>query len=222
MASTQEATPAPPAAAADELQKRALIHNVSIGMLIVGPILIALPPRKLDIYTFSLLGLMSFSGNNLVREHTGRGIVDHVNHRMNVLVAPYSTGVPAGRAQEVQKILREEKAARLAAIQAEAQNGKGKLSAEQEGKVQAALRELAEAKEKAGGVLEKVWMGDAKEDWRAKRDREEKEALEEGRGYGGLIMDQIWEVWNWGRDKVEEVKEEDEKVVKANEEARKE
>lgn len=222
MSNTQQATTASPAAAADELQKRALIHNVSIGMLVIGPILIALPPRKLDIYTFSLLGLMSFSGNNLVREHTGRGIVDHVNHKINTLVAPYATGVPAGRAQEVQKILQEEKAARLATQQSGAQESRTKLSAEQEGRVQAALRELAEAKEKAGGALEKVWMGDAKEDWRAKRDREEKEALEEGRGYGGLIMDQIWEVWNWGRDKVEEVKEEDEKVVKAEEDQKRE
>jgi hypothetical protein len=56
-------------------------------------------------------------------------------------------------------------------------------------------------------------MGNEGDDWKQKRDQKEKEALEEGRGYGGLIMDQIWEVWNWGRDKAEEVKEIDEKVV---------
>jgi len=28
-----------------------------------------------------------------------------------------------------------------------------------------------------------------------------------------LIMDQIWEVWNGGKEKVEQIKEEDEKVV---------
>ena len=49
------------------------------------------------------------------------------------------------------------------------------------------------------GLVEKVWMGGEREGWRERRIREEKEAIEEGRGYGGLIMDQIWEVWNWGK-----------------------
>ena len=48
--------------------------------------------------------------------------------------------------------------------------------------------------------------------------RGKRRALEEGRGYGGLITDQIWEVWNWGKDKVEVVKEKDEEVVKKREE----
>jgi hypothetical protein len=56
-------------------------------------------------------------------------------------------------------------------------------------------------------------MGGEGDDWKAKRDAKEKEALEEGKGYGGLIMDQIWEVWNGGKEKVEQIKEEDEKVV---------
>ena len=68
-------------------------------------------------------------------------------------------------------------------------------------------------KDKERGLVEKVWMGGEGDDWKEKRDQREKEAFEEGRGYGGLIMDQIWEVWNWGKDKVEEVKEVDEKVV---------
>jgi hypothetical protein len=42
--------------------------------------------------------------------------------------------------------------------------------------------------------------------------------LAEGRGYGGLILDQIWEVWNWGQVKAEEVKEIDEKVVQEKKE----
>lgn len=79
------------------------------------------------------------------------------------------------------------------------------------------LRKRADEEEKERGgmpqVLEKVWYGSEGKDWKAKRDQREKEALEEGRGYGGLIMDQIWEVWNWGKDKAEEVKEIDEKVV---------
>jgi len=37
--------------------------------------------------------------------------------------------------------------------------------------------------------------------------------LEEGKGYGDLIMEQIWEVWNWGKTDNEEVKDTDKKVL---------
>ena len=72
-----------------------------------------------------------------------------------------------------------------------------------------------ESRQKEKGLLEKVWMGGEGDDWKAKRDQREKEALEEGRGYGGLIMDQIWEVWNWGKNRNQEVMEIDEKVLAA-------
>mgnify|MGYP001357363367 FL=1 len=78
-----------------------------------------------------------------------------------------------------------------------------------------------EAEDKERGLLEKGGMGGEGPDWKAKRDLKEKEALDEGRGYGGLIMDQIWEVWSWGKDKVEEVKEVDEKVVQERKEGKK-
>ena len=41
-------------------------------------------------------------------------------------------------------------------------------------------------------------VGREREDWKARRDAREREALEDGSGYGGLIRDQIWEVWNAG------------------------
>lgn len=50
-------------------------------------------------------------------------------------------------------------------------------------------------------------MGQEEEGWMEKRLREEQKALEEGKGYSGLIMDQIWEVWNWGKPKEEPEKE---------------
>lgn len=45
------------------------------------------------------------------------------------------------------------------------------------------------------GLLKGIWMGGESDDWVEERKRKEKEALEEGRGYGGLIMDQIKDVW---------------------------
>jgi hypothetical protein len=44
-----------------------------------------------------------------------------------------------------------------------------------------------------GKVAKAIWMGGETEDWRRKRAEEEKKALEEGIGYGGLIMRHIRE-----------------------------
>lgn len=79
--------------------------------------------------------------------------------------------LPAGKAEEVRKRLRRERAMREGGIERGGEKG----------------------------LVGKLWMGGEEEGWKERRLREEREALEEGRGYGGLIMDQIWEVWNWGR-----------------------
>jgi hypothetical protein len=44
--------------------------------------------------------------------------------------------------------------------------------------------------------------------------------LEEGKGYWDLITDQIWEVWSGGKEKVEEIKKKDEKVVEERKEGK--
>ena len=72
-------------------------------------------------------------------------------------------------------------------------------------------REREGGKEKEGrrkeerGILEALWMGDQDDDWKEKRDRREKEALQDGgSGYWGLITDQISDVWNSARKKEQE------------------
>ena len=89
----------------------------------------------------------------------------------------------------------------------------GNLVDEEKGRRSGVLAEIRRKDEEAKGVLEKMWLGGEGEDWKKKRDEREKEALEDGRGYGGLIMDQIWEVWSWGKDKNEEIREKDEEVL---------
>ena len=125
------------------------------------------------------------------------------------------------KAVEMQARLKAEKEYRLSQA-SEMVKGKeereGKVLKELERKEDERVQAAEKEKEKERGLVEKIWMGSEGEDWKAKRDQREKEALEEGRGYGGLIMDQIWEVWNWGRDKAEEVKEIDEKVVQERKE----
>ena len=117
------------------------------------------------------------------------------------------------KAKEVQERLRMEKAIRF---EKNLRGGKdvGKMLGEDGSKILGEVQRMEEEQKKRG-LVERVWMGNEGEDWKAKRDQREKEALEEGRGYGGLIMDQVWEVWNWGGKKMEEVKEKDEEVVAA-------
>lgn len=63
------------------------------------------------------------------------------------------------------------------------------------------------------GIMEKLWLGGEDRDWKEKRNKREKEALESGKSYGDLIADQVSEVWGKWRGKIEDVKEVDEKVV---------
>ena len=51
------------------------------------------------------------------------------------------------------------------------------------------------------GMARKLWMGQEKEGWQARRMREEREKLAEGKSYLDLITDQIWEVWTQGESK---------------------
>lgn len=58
--------------------------------------------------------------------------------------------------------------------------------------------------------MEEVKKMEEKPEWKEERGRREKEAEEEGKGYGDLIIDQVWEVWNWRKKKSGE--DEDEKA----------
>ena len=51
------------------------------------------------------------------------------------------------------------------------------------------------------GVIGRIWMGGEEEGWKERRLEEERKALEEGKGYTDLILEQIWEVWNWDKKK---------------------
>lgn len=40
--------------------------------------------------------------------------------------------------------------------------------------------------------------------WKAQREQEIKDDIDEGKGIGDMIMDQVWSVWNWGKKTEEE------------------
>ena len=56
--------------------------------------------------------------------------------------------------------------------------------------------------EKNESVTEQV--RNQRDAWKVQREKEIKDDVEEGKGFGDMIMDQIWEVWNWGKTKDDE------------------
>lgn len=165
----------------DELDQRVqmtkdynkFLNTVSLGTLFVAPILIALPPRKLDFYTFSLGGAW--------------------------MAAAYHKDLGSGTLRGFQQIGMPRSARELKEREkqiSEAREQRRLL--EEPGAVPAA----AEKNKKTGSLLEEkakeIWMGSETEGWKERRLREERERLAKGEGYGSMIMDQIWEVWNWG------------------------
>lgn len=166
--------------------------------LIGAPILIALPPRKLDPLTVLVLCSFGASANHLVHEHTGRSIIDRIDARISRIQGSFSA-LPSERAQEIQDRLRAARDAQIRLAQDE--------------QLQVRIRELEEKRDLSGteeieklkarqvqerGALQRVWMGGESEGWKERRLREEQKALSEGKGYGDLIQEHIWDVWTWG------------------------
>jgi hypothetical protein len=148
------------------------------------------------------MGVTTLSGNELLKARTGRGVGGHLSYA----TSRYSLGGSklSPKAQEVQKQLKEHgliKAGRtpivLSSDEALGEDGRRRKAMDEE----------------SSNPVKKIWMGEEKEGWKEKRLREEQEALDDGRGYGGLIMDQIKEVWYGSEKKMEEVKAEDEKRI---------
>ncbi|KAH8696720.1 hypothetical protein BGW36DRAFT_297703 [Talaromyces proteolyticus] len=160
---------------------------------VVGaPILIILPPRKLDLNTFALSAAFAVSANHIYRDRNpdGRGILDDIGVKYfgrpeshdarSKGIANLFNPLPTEKAAEIQDQLRAAKEASMAT--------KEDL-------------EKYKANQRFGdrSLPEKIWMGSEAEGWKEKRLREEQKALAEGKGYGDLIMEHIWDVWNWGK-----------------------
>jgi len=159
------------------------LHASTLAGCILAPVLIALPPRKVDLFTFSLSGAFIASANYQVRERTGLGIMGHASK-------PFIS---------------------RASIRAQVEDDPSPIATQHR-----ILEEPAGSsiKSESSSILQTK----AQDDWKAQRLREEQEKLDQGEGYGSMIADQIWQVWNQGEKNMEEVKEKDEEVVKEREE----
>jgi len=178
-------------------------HYMALGLLIGGPIIILLPPRKLDFYTLLAASGTVYGANFLSRERTGFGIIQRLQG-----IAPAEP--PTDRAREIQAQIKEAKQIR------EKEGLRWETATAEAVRIKA-----IEAKKRVEDERRRRAELDSKPEWKKERDRKEKEYLEEGKGYQDLIMDQIWDVWNWGQVKTEEIKKEDEKVVEARKEEEK-
>lgn len=203
-------------------QQKKIVHYTSLAAVVVSPILIALPPRKFDKFTVALLTTTALGANQLVREQTGWSIAQRISFEAKRI---YNTdsAMPSARAEEVRALLRAEKAAR----EANSQRGMPAHTTTPEEIKAFVAKEKAEREAKGmdTSVLDALMAKEAaeskKSEWKRKRDEHERKSLEEGKSYGDLIMEQIWDVVSWGKGTAEEVQPAD-KMQAAVQEAMKE
>lgn len=154
-----------------------LTRNVAIGGLIFCPMIILMPPRKLDFYTFSLGVGFYLSADHLAQQYNGRSLLQQIRWSSPI------RELPTEKARETSRLLKEKE---------EADRARAKKEAELMGKVNT---------QNVKPFWQRVWMGGEEEGWKERRLAEERKALEEGKSYTDLILGQIWEVWNWDKKK---------------------
>ncbi|KAI4251126.1 MAG: hypothetical protein LQ352_005044 [Teloschistes flavicans] len=154
---------------------------IFIGLLVACPLLAALPPRKLDMYSFLLASAWVVSAEELA---IGRG---------------------SARWQDQSR----------KSAPTEADHGGRSMGADAKAitlQTQVQRQQQIELEDGAGvmGLVKRLWYGREGPGWKERRMKEEREALEEGRGYGGLIGDAVREVFGGsvGREDVERFNEE--------------
>ncbi|TDZ22450.1 hypothetical protein C8034_v009949 [Colletotrichum sidae] len=154
-----------------------IIHNFCIAAAIASPILMLLPPRRMD-WRFAMHStILSASTNQLIYDWTGQSVYQRIGARFEAM---FPTALPE-QAQRTKQLLREERMRREG------------LTEEQMRAIEFKKRNLAQ----------RLWYGSEPEDWDAKRGEEHAKALAEGKGLGDLIVDQVKEVWDGEKGKKE-------------------
>lgn len=184
---TPQTTPPPPTSSTPTPQQPAdkhphppWIHNSALVIAILGPIALFAPPRRMGLQALFLSGSTSYAINILAYDYTGESIYQRTVRRaqsvQNIAISGGDEALPE-KARRTQAMMRQERARREAALPEEER---------------ARLRVDREERERAQNKFQVWWKGE--EGWKAERDAKERKALEEGRGYSGLIVDQVKEV----------------------------
>lgn len=189
-AQTPESTPSPP----QYYGTPTIQHNIALVAAIIGPIGLALPGGRGRKTFFSMQNMVLFVGsflgiNQLAHDYTGKSVLRRSNERWASVLQPFDTLPEKAKASKL--LMEAERARRAAALP----------DGEREAR-EAEMRRRGEAHEAAQrGVLERVWMGNEKSGWQDRRREEDQKAIDSGKGIADIIMDQISEVWNWGKGK---------------------
>ncbi|KAL9092002.1 MAG: hypothetical protein Q9159_001147 [Coniocarpon cinnabarinum] len=154
-------------------QYRRAFYYSSIGVATACPIIALMPPRKLDLFTFGLGIAFCMSSGYVLEQQTGKGLAWHIGSRI-----PSQGNAERRAREEAERRNREEGKPQL-----------GQMVRENEERIAEDRRKKRDDR----GFVKKVWMGRESDDWVQERKRREEEALDEGRGYGGLIVDYITE-----------------------------
>lgn len=174
------------------------MHYGAWAAVVLGPVALFMPPRRMGFQAVLLASGTSYATNILAYDYTGESIYQRFVRRWDNTV---NGGLPE-KALRTQELLRLERERREAALP-EAE--RRRLQEER------ARKEMA-----ARSPLQRVWMGSEKDNWMEERAKKEKEALEEGKGYGDLIVEQVKEVFSGegkkdGEDKEDATSEEGKK-----------
>lgn len=167
-----------------------------MAAVVLGPIALFTPPRRVGFQALFLSTGTFYATNILAYDFTGESIYQRFVRRWDNAM----DGSLPEKARRTQEMMRRERDRREAALPEEQRR---------------ALQEERERKELAArGPLSRLWMGNEKESWKEERAKREKEALEEGKGYGDLIIEQVKEVFGSekeGQGKTEAKAEDDQK-----------
>ncbi|PHH88327.1 hypothetical protein CDD83_7681 [Cordyceps sp. RAO-2017] len=175
MAQAQPPPPPPPQSQPPLPPRNPIIHNAAIAGAIVTPLVMLLPPRKIDIRFFVLAGAFSLSTNQLAYAYTGQSIYSRFGNRVGNLFGSLSSGELPEGAKRTQQLLREHR--EREAAQRQKQSG-------------------ADETKKDGGLIKDIWMGGESQDWSQKRAEEHRKRFEEGKGMSDIILEQIMDVWS--------------------------
>jgi hypothetical protein len=170
------------------------VQMLCIGLAVASPLAMLLPPRKMDLRFMILSGVFSVSTNRLAYEYTGQSLYSRFSSRVG---SAFDTSQPEG-IRRTQERIREEKAARRARDEEDRRRSLGLSAAAAAAAAEGGKQNEGEESPPSPGVagaLHRTWMGGEKSGWKERRLEEERKALEEGKGYGDLIMEHIREAF---------------------------
>ncbi|KAL2136795.1 hypothetical protein VTI74DRAFT_1447 [Chaetomium olivicolor] len=181
-----------------------VFYYASVFAAVACPLALVAPTRGKTPFKNAVLGISAFAGwNALAEHHTGKSITARSSERWGAMLG-FKSKEEARQREGGDKV--EKKAELVDGLPTErAARNRALMEAEKRRRAEAEGREYKEKDRR--GLFERLWMGNEKEGWKEKRMEEERKALESGKGYGELIIEQVKEVWS-GKGEGEEKGEE--------------